>query len=59
MPFSAGFGFATRYREVEAVINRDRLSNLDKAEIGIASETCEIVGFPPLRIENINNSDKS
>lgn len=43
-------------REVKDAISRDLLDELDKAKIGIASGTYEIVGFPPLRIESINGS---
>ena len=45
-------------REVKDAISRELLSKLDKAGIGIASSTYEIVGFPPLKIESSgeNNS---
>ncbi len=39
-------------REVKDSISREILDGLDKAGIGIASATYDIVGFPPLRIEN-------
>lgn len=39
-------------REVKDAISRDLLRGLDKAGIGVASTTFDIVGFPPLRLEN-------
>ncbi len=39
-------------REVKNDISRDMLKNFDEAGIGIASATYDIVGLPPLRIEN-------
>ncbi len=39
-------------RDLKDAMSRDILSALDAAGIGIASATFDIVGFPPLRIEN-------
>ena len=39
-------------REIEERMSRHILQELDKAGIGIASATCEIVVVPPLRIED-------
>ncbi|PYR88141.1 MAG: hypothetical protein DMF84_29610 [Acidobacteria bacterium] len=39
-------------REIEDRMSRHILQELDKAGIGIASATCEIVVVPPLRIED-------
>lgn len=39
-------------REVKNLISREMLKNFDANGIGIASSTYDIVGFPPLRIEN-------
>ncbi len=33
-------------------ISREILSGLEAAHIGIASSTYDIVGFPPIKIEN-------
>ncbi len=44
-------------RVVKDSISRGMLNGLDEAKIGIASATYDIVGFPPLRIENIENRD--
>jgi len=38
-------------REIKDAMSRDILGALDKAKIGIASATYEIVGVPPLRID--------
>jgi small-conductance mechanosensitive channel len=39
-------------REIKDAMSRDILAALDEAKIGIASATYEIVGVPPLRIED-------
>jgi small-conductance mechanosensitive channel len=39
-------------REVKDKMSREILSALDQAQIGIASATFEVVGLPPLRIDN-------
>jgi small-conductance mechanosensitive channel len=39
-------------RKLKDAMSRDILKRLDEAGIGIASATFEIVGLPPLRIEN-------
>jgi small-conductance mechanosensitive channel len=39
-------------RKLKDAMSRDILKKLDEAGIGIASATFEIVGLPPLRIEN-------
>jgi len=39
-------------RELKNKISRDILSGLEQAKIGIASSTYDIVGLPPIRIEN-------
>ena len=41
-----------KIREVKNNISRDMLRGFDANGIGIASATYDIVGFPPLRIEN-------
>lgn len=41
-------------RELKDAMSRDILADLDASGIGIASETNEVVGFPPLRIEWVN-----
>jgi small-conductance mechanosensitive channel len=38
-------------RELKDAMSREILAALDVAEIGIASETIELVGLPPIRIE--------
>ena len=38
-------------RDVKDAMSRDILAALDAAGIGIASGTYEIVGLPPIRIE--------
>ena len=40
-------------RGVKDSISREILNGFDEVEIGIASATYDIVGFPPLRIENV------
>ncbi len=42
-------------RDVKNNISRDMLKNFDENGIGIASATYDIVGFPPLRIENMSS----
>ncbi len=44
-------------REVKNDISRDMLTHFDENGIGIASATYDIVGFPPLRIENAPGND--
>ena len=39
-------------RDVKDAMSREILRDLDAAGIGLASATFEIVGFPPLRVEN-------
>jgi small-conductance mechanosensitive channel len=41
-------------RDLKDAMTRDILAALDKAKIGIASATFEIVGLPKLRIENLS-----
>ena len=43
-------------RDVKNNISRDMLKHFDENGIGIASATYDIVGFPPLRIENAPNA---
>ena len=44
-------------REVKNNISRDMLTHFDANGIGIASSTYDIVGFPPIRIENGSSND--
>ncbi len=44
-------------REVKNNISRDMLKHFDENGIGIASATFDVVGFPPLRIENAPGND--
>ena len=44
-------------RGVKNNISRDMLKNFDSNGIGIASATYDVVGFPPLRIENMTSGD--
>jgi small-conductance mechanosensitive channel len=39
-------------RPIKDAMNRDIMDALDAAKIGIASATYDIVGFPPIRIED-------
>jgi len=39
-------------RDLKDAVNRDILKSFDQAEIGIASATFDIVGFPALRLQN-------
>jgi hypothetical protein len=39
-------------RELKDAMSRDILQALDKAGIGLASATFEIVGLPPLRLQH-------
>lgn len=43
-------------RDLKDAITRDLLDELDRAGIGIASATFEIVGLPPLRLEGVARS---
>ena len=43
---------ASGTRELKDKMSREILAALEKAGIGIASGTYEIVGFPPVRIED-------
>jgi small-conductance mechanosensitive channel len=45
-------------RGVKDRISRDILRDFDAAGIGIASGTYEIVGVPPIRVENVSNATK-
>lgn len=45
-------------REVKNNISRDMLEHFDENGIGIASATYDIVGFPPVRIENVQTGEK-
>ena len=47
-----------KVREVKNNISRDMLKHFDENGIGIASATYDIVGFPPIRIENAPNTEK-
>ncbi|HEY4036733.1 MAG TPA: hypothetical protein VGL94_22480 [Ktedonobacteraceae bacterium] len=38
-------------REIKDAISRDILETFDQARIGIASPTFDIVGFPPIHLE--------
>ena len=42
-----------KIRDVKDSISRDMLQGFDANGIGIASATYDIVGFPPLRVENM------
>ncbi|MGI9035630.1 MAG: mechanosensitive ion channel family protein [Pyrinomonadaceae bacterium] len=44
-------------REVKNNISREMLKHFDANGIGIASATYDVVGFPPLRIENAPSGD--
>lgn len=44
-------------RDLKDRMTRDILQALDEAHIGIASGTYEVVGFPPIRIENLPGAD--
>lgn len=49
--------FLTRTHDIRALkdqMSRDILAKLDEAKIGIASSTYDIVGFPPLHIDNLD-----
>lgn len=39
-------------RGLKSRMSRDIIDNLDKLDIGIASSTYDIVGFPPLKVQN-------
>ena len=39
-------------RDIKDAMSRDILTAFDKAGIGIASATYDIVGFPPIRVQN-------
>lgn len=45
-------------RELKNKISRDILAGLEKAKIGIASSTYDIVNLPPIRIENTEPAAK-
>ncbi|MGI8669839.1 MAG: mechanosensitive ion channel family protein [Aridibacter sp.] len=44
-------------REVKDAISREMIEGLDEAEIGIASATYDIVGFPKLQFENVSSEN--
>ena len=46
-------------RDLKDVMNREILTGFDAAGIGIASATYDIVGFPPVRIQNSPASENS
>jgi len=39
------------FRDLKDAMSREILQLLDEAKIGVASGTYEIVGFPPIRVE--------
>jgi hypothetical protein len=45
-------------RELKNKISRDILAGLEEAHIGIASSTYDIVGLPPIRIENSSGTQQ-
>ena len=46
-----------KVRDIKDAISRDMLDGFDAEGIGIASATYDIVGFPPLRIEEARNAN--
>jgi small-conductance mechanosensitive channel len=42
-------------RNIKSDMSRDILKGLDEAGIGIASGTYEIVGFPPVKVQLVQN----
>ncbi len=44
-------------REIKSKMSRDILSELDRAGIGIASGTYEVVGMPPIKVQMVPTSD--
>ena len=45
-------------RERKDAVSRDVLAALDRAGVGVASTTYEIVGMPPLRVEGLAAVDR-
>ena len=48
-----------KVRDVKDAISRDLLIGLDAEKIGIASATYDIVGLPPIRIEDARNGNEA
>jgi hypothetical protein len=46
-------------RDLKDAMTREILPALEKAKIGIASATFEIVGLPPLRVERVPRGEGS
>ncbi|MGI8962300.1 MAG: hypothetical protein ACR2IV_21590 [Bryobacteraceae bacterium] len=46
-------------RGIKSLMSRDILSELERAGIGIASGTYEIVGLPPVKVQVMPNGSAS
>lgn len=46
-------------RKVKSDMSRDILAGLDRAGIGIASGTYQVVGFPPLKVQLVPETEKA
>lgn len=46
-------------RDIKSKISRDLLEELDRAGIGIASGTYEVVGMPPVKVQMVPNNSAS
>jgi hypothetical protein len=43
-------------RDIKSKISRDLLAELDRAGIGIASGTYEVVGVPPIKVQMVQSN---
>jgi small-conductance mechanosensitive channel len=46
-------------RDIKSAMGRDILSGLDEAGIGIASSTYDVVGFPPVKVQLVEDGKKT